>query len=114
MNTNDSQNTESTPFPSGLFGYVVTNASGELVQSKGETSKALEEFTPYFNQLSDLIGDSLGFEEASDLVLLGKKQNTLCTEIDGFHFGAVFKPKGKINEISDFLKEKGDDYELPA
>lgn len=114
MNENDETNTESKSFPSGLFGYIVTNASGELVQSKGDTAKPLEEFAPYFNQLSDLIADSLGFEEAVDVVLFGKKQNTLCTEIDEFHYGAVFKPKGKINEISDFLREKGNDYELPA
>ncbi|MFO8027287.1 MAG: hypothetical protein R6U56_06465 [Opitutales bacterium] len=101
-------------FPPGLWGYVCTDPSGSVVEQEGQIAHSLDEYVAYFNQLGDLVADSLGFDSAEVIVFFGKKQNAICMEIDGLHYGGVFKPKSDRREVAEFFKEKGGDDDVFA
>ncbi|MEM7789849.1 MAG: hypothetical protein AAF546_00475 [Verrucomicrobiota bacterium] len=112
--SNSSSTADTNSFPNGLYGYAVTDAGGNEIGQKGTISHSVNEFAPYFNQLAALVGDSLGFGETEEIVLFGKKQNALCIEIDGLHYGAIFKPKASYRDISEFLKLEGEENDVLA
>lgn len=115
--TNDKNNPNTNPpadFPSGLCGYACTDPSGSLVEQEGQLAHSLEEYVAYFNQLGDLVADSLGFSTAEELVFFGKKQNAICMEVDGLHYGGIFKPKSDLKEIAGFFNAKGGDDDVFA
>lgn len=85
-----------------------------MVEQKGQAVHSLDEYVAYFNQLGDLVADSLGFGEAEELVFFGKKQNAICLEVDGLHYGGILKPKSDLKEIADFFKQKGGDDDVFA
>ena len=102
------------PLPSGVFGYCATNHSGEEVERKGQTSGNLEDYVAYFNQLTALVGDSLGLDEAESLIIYGKKEHVFCCEVDGLHFAANLKPKTNLGDVTAFFKGKEEEDEFFA
>ena len=106
MNDQKNRQDAEEPLPSGVFGYCATNHSGEEVERKGQTSGNLEEYVAYFNQLTSLVGDSLGLEETESLVIYGKKDRVFCCEVNGLHFAASLKPKTNLREVTAFFKGK--------
>ena len=112
--TNNKQTNEPGSFPAGLYGYVITDASAGIIEQNGTISNSIDEYAPYFNQLSALVADSFGFDAAEELVLFGKKQNASCMEIDDLHYAALFKSKAQRRDICNFLKAKGDENDVLA
>jgi hypothetical protein len=105
---------DSESLPLGVYGYCATDNSGEEIEKKGQVAGTLEEYGAYFNQLTSLIADSLGFDEAESTIIFGKKENVICCEVEGVHYAATFKPKSSRREITDFFKRKGNDDEFFA
>lgn len=113
MDKNES-NPPEQPLVDGMYGYVVVDDSGRRVEEVGRVNQSLREYLPYFNQLSELVGDSLGFDDTEELILFGKSRHAICMSIDELHYGATFKVKADRREISAFLTEKGDDNDVLA
>lgn len=113
----DEPNRDSDPnaeLPSGIYGYFAAEPSGSVIERHGKIMHSLDEFAPYFKQLSDLVADGLGFGEAEELILFGKRVNAISLEADNICYGASVKPKGDLKEISRFLREKGDEDDVLA
>jgi len=100
--------------PDNTYGYLITDDSGARIEEGGKVTQALSEYLPYFNQVSALIGDSLGFDSVEELILFGKARNTMCMSIDGLNYGAIYKSKADRRQISEFLQEKGDENDVLA
>ncbi|MEO0509830.1 MAG: hypothetical protein AAF065_08225 [Verrucomicrobiota bacterium] len=115
-NTNNTPGNESpeTDLPDGMYGYVSTDDSGAIIEKKGKIVRSFDEYVAYFNQLSDLAADSLGFDRAEEMLLLGARHNAICFAADGIHYGAVFKIKADRNAITEYLREKGESDEFGA
>jgi hypothetical protein len=114
MNNADTNSDATADFPPGLCGYVCCDESGAVIEQKGRNTHSLDEYAPYFNQLANLVGDSLGLGQAEEMVFFGKKQNAICMEVEGSHYGAILKPKCDLREITEFFTEKGGDDDVFA
>ncbi len=114
VNHPDPNSVAPAEFPPGLCGYVSTDPSGSIIEQEGQMAHSLDEYVGYFNQLGDLVADSLGFERAEEIVLFGKKQNALCMQVDGLHYGGILKPKSDLKEVAGFFNAKGGEDDVFA
>jgi predicted regulator of Ras-like GTPase activity (Roadblock/LC7/MglB family) len=110
----NTENTEEKYMPPGMYGYAITDNSGSIVEKNGTVSNSLDQYAAYFNQLGNLLADSLGFTECEAMTLLGKSRHALCMEIDELHYATVYKAKADRREIAQFIREKGEENDVLA
>jgi hypothetical protein len=110
----NTQKAEEKYMPPGMYGYAITDNSGSIIEKNGTVSNSLDQYAAYFNQLGDLLGDSLGFNGYEEMILLGKSRHALCMEIDELHYAATYKTKADHLEISQFIREKGEENDVLA
>jgi predicted regulator of Ras-like GTPase activity (Roadblock/LC7/MglB family) len=111
---NNTQKTEEKYMPPGMKGYAITDNSGSIIEKNGAVSNSLDQYAAYFNQLGNLLADSLGFSGCEEMILLGKSRHALCMEIDELHYAAVYQAKSEHLEISQFIREKGEENDVLA
>lgn len=79
------------PIPKQVQSFAVCDASGEILLEDGPEAEKLAETAPFFIQLTSLIGESMGLEEASYLQLIGKKHSTLCRRDEDHVYSALYE-----------------------
>ncbi|WOO39527.1 hypothetical protein [Rubellicoccus peritrichatus] len=89
----------------GLIGYIECDQTGEILKSEGDDIEALGSVLIYFQQIADLIGESLGFEPMEEARIIGRSTTTVCLAKNDSTLGVIFNSRAKIEEILPVVVE---------
>lgn len=98
MATQPSPNSSSSEFP-GLLSLVEVNRSSNILQAEGDDAETLAGVLVYFNQMTDLIGESLGLDGIVEGRMIGRSMTAVCLPTPDSIRGALFENRANIDAV---------------
>ncbi|MEM9226606.1 MAG: hypothetical protein AAGA45_01445 [Verrucomicrobiota bacterium] len=85
--------------PDEVLGYIEIDTAGEIVSSYGDESDALSTVIPYFHQVADVMGESMGFDAFQEGLILGKSITAICLPKTDSTLGIICQSRANYSEV---------------
>lgn len=87
----------------GVIGFVECNESGLVVNSEGDEAELLGAVLVYFEQMTNLIGETLGLDRYLEAQIYGKSILVHCQPLQDSAFGLLMNSKARLSDLQPML-----------